>query len=773
MKRSILLFLLFTVHLYSSPVVVNDVTQINPIPVSRVETPKSIEEIQNLVKEHSGMISIGGGRFSMGGQIATENALFIDTREFDQVLDFDEKQKKIRVQSGITWRKIQEFIDPYNLSVKIKQTYSNFTVGGSLSVNGHGRYMGQGPLILSVDSIKIVLSDGRLISASPKENPEIFYASIGGYGGIGVIVEAVLQLTDNSKVSRSAKKLPISEYKKFFFENVRTNPKAVFHNGDIYPPAYENVNAITWAETDEAVTVQDRLVPVKEEYWMENIMYFWLTELPYGKEFREYVYDPNFTTTKRVVWRNFEASYDVKELEPPTRKISTYVLQEYFVPVEKFDEFYPKMREVLQKHDVNVMNISIRHSYKDPGSYLAWARSEVFSFVIYYKQRTYPSARNEVGVWTRELIDAVISVGGAYYLPYQPHANQVQFEAAYPDSGKFFELKRRLDPNYKFRNKLWDKYYFSDIKDQKIRLELDSNKTYRRNEDQTFLTVPEWFIVFSSDEYAKFQKNSPPSDFPYWGSIGQFWKIYGNVIQKTWEYETNWGYHLMICVIGVSYSGELALKSVYENTIGALTEWIDSRKEINEDRKVEAYIQWVAQDYTDFVRLRPWYEYPFYSKFLKFIRIEDGNSAGKIRSWERRIFFSMELLVKAGYGWLIGLGTGAVYEPENFHILAWADENGTGKIISIPRYESFTKEVPVLVTKGISFKEIAGNKKIVLTTISPEDQNWEDQKILSSWPVLTEPGKKRTALILPVDQLHLMILYCKQNGILIDHIFDY
>ncbi|TGM15589.1 FAD-binding oxidoreductase [Leptospira selangorensis] len=773
MKKSILLFLLLTAHLYSSPVVVNDVTQINPISVSRVETPKSIEEIQNLVKEHSGMISIGGGRFSMGGQIATENALFIDTREFDQILDFDEKQKKVRVQSGITWRKIQEFIDPYNLSIKIKQTYSNFTVGGSLSVNGHGRYMGQGPLILSVDSIKIVLSDGRLVSASPKENPEIFYASIGGYGGIGVIVEAVLQLTDNSKVSRSVKKLPISEYKKFFFENVRTNSKVVFHNGDIYPPSYENVNAITWAETDEAVTVQDRLVPVKEEYWMENIMYFWLTELPYGKEFREHVYDPNFTTGKRVVWRNFEASYDVKELEPPTRKISTYVLQEYFVPVEKFDEFYPKMREVLQKHDVNVMNISIRHSYKDPGSLLAWARSEVFSFVIYYKQRTYPSARNEVGVWTRELIDAVVSVGGAYYLPYQPHANQVQFEAAYPDSGKFFELKRKLDPNYKFRNKLWDKYYFSDIKDQKIRLELDSNKTYRRNEDQTFLTVPEWFIVFSSDEYAKFQKHSPPSDFPYWASIGQFWKIYGNIIQKTWEYETNWGYHLMICVIGVSYSGELALKSVYENTIGALTEWIDSRKEIGQDRKVEAYIQWVAQDYTDFVRLKPWYEYPFYSKFLEFVKIEDGNNVGRIRSWERRIFFSMELLAKAGYGWLIGLGTGAVYEPENFHILAWANENGTGKIISIPRYEPFTKEVPVLVEKGISFKEIAGNKKIVLTTISSENQNWEDQKILSSWPILTEPGKKRTALILPVDQLHLMILYCKQNGILIDHIFDY
>jgi FAD/FMN-containing dehydrogenase len=80
-------------------------------------------------------------------------------------------------------------------------------------------------------------------------------------------------------------------------------------------------------------------------------------------------------------------------------------------------------------------------------------------FVIYYKQGTSESAQNEVGVWTRELIDAALGVGGSYYLPYQAHATEAQFLLAYPRAREFFALKRRLDPNNKFQNELLNKYY--------------------------------------------------------------------------------------------------------------------------------------------------------------------------------------------------------------------------------------------------------------------------------------------------------------------------
>ncbi|QDT99247.1 FAD-binding protein [Gimesia aquarii] len=444
--------------------IVNDVTGLNPIIVSQVIKPQTIEEIQHLVKSTNRAISVGGGRFSMGGQTASHQSLHIDLRGMNNVIEFSKENKTIKVQAGIRWCDIQQNIDEHDLSIKIMQTYANFTVGGSLSVNAHGRYMGQGPLILSVNSIDIVLADGSLVHATPDENSEIFYGAIGGYNGLGIIVQAELQLSDNVKVKRVLKKMPRNEYHDYFTANIRDNPKAVFHNADMYPPHYLKLNSGTWEETSDKLTVATRLMPLKDSYPVERYFLWAFSETPFGKWRREHIIEPIFFFKKRVHWKNYEAGYDVAELEPKSRIDQTYVLLEYFVPVNQFEKFSGLMAEIFQRHRVNVINVSVRHAQADPGSYLAWAREEVFAFVIYYKQSTEENARHAVAVWTRELIDAVISVNGTYYLPYQVHATPQQFHVAYPNAKKLFALKDKFDPNFKFRNIIWDTYYKTEKK---------------------------------------------------------------------------------------------------------------------------------------------------------------------------------------------------------------------------------------------------------------------------------------------------------------------
>lgn len=227
----------------AGPPLVDDVSQLNPIPVAEIITPTTTAEIVAAVSRHSGPIAVGGGRYSMGGQTATEGALQIDMRQFNRILAFDPARKIITVQSGVRWRQIQEYVDSAGLSVKIMQTYADFTVGGSLSVNVHGRYVGLGPLILSVRSLEVVLTDGTVVVASPDEHAEIFYGVVGGYGGLGVITSATLDLADNVRVRRRDRRMPITQYKQYFFDSVRTSSTAIFHNADIYPPSYMRVNA--------------------------------------------------------------------------------------------------------------------------------------------------------------------------------------------------------------------------------------------------------------------------------------------------------------------------------------------------------------------------------------------------------------------------------------------------------------------------------------------------------------------------------------------------
>ena len=393
----------------------------------------------------------------MGGQTAAPGALFLDMRGFNRIVAFDPARKVITVQAGARWRDIQERIDPENLSVSIMQSYANFTVGGSVSVNAHGRYVGIGPIVESVLAIDVVLADGSTVYATPETRPEVFYGAIGGSGALGVITQVTLRLVDNVRLKRSTTELPASSYPGHF-ATVRARGDVVLHNADLYPPAFTQLRAISYSRTDQPVTVVARLRPVDESSALQRFTYWFIGGAPFGRDIRRRVIDPVRYSGEEVVWRNYEASYDVNALEPSSRVRATYALQEYFVPVGRFSAFTASLADVVQRHDVSLLNVSARHIAADPRTILSWARSEVFGFVLYYRQGTTDAARNETARWTRELIDASLAQGGSYYLPYQLHATADQFRRAYPRHAEFFALKDRLDPHNKFQNQFLNKY---------------------------------------------------------------------------------------------------------------------------------------------------------------------------------------------------------------------------------------------------------------------------------------------------------------------------
>jgi hypothetical protein len=514
---------------------------------------------------------------------------------------------------------------------------------------------------------------------------------------------------------------------------------------------------------------------------------------------REHILDPWRYQGAPVVWRNYEASYDVAGLGAFSGDDFTFVLQEYFVPVGRFDDFVPRMREVFLGSGANVLNVSIRHAAKDPGTYLAWAREDCFAFVVFYRQATSDAARTEVGVWTRALVDAVLAVGGSYYLPYQIHPTSAQFHAAYPRARELFVLKQKLDPTYKFRNALWERYFPPTpaaarvAHDAEVRAALLARDGYRRPEDQTYLTLPEWYIVYSADELARYLGTRLPSGFPYLRSIGQFWDVYGAVRSATaGRYPRNWGYHAMIWTIGASFTAEYVVKALWEGSIGRLTEWIslddDPGRRVAEDR----FLNDVAAEYAAFIHETPWYAFPFATK-LRALWALETDEPWSVRRVERRIAGTLELGGKAAWGWLLGLATGAAYAPEDLEIRAWvrsgrldpataADGVRTlerldrrARLVTLPRYERFTHVVPALAARRVRFVEIAGNREILVTVLAPVTWNPAagTGTLVGEWPILTEPDHKRVALAMPVDRLAHVLPRLSRRGVEVDHVYDY
>lgn len=768
--------------------VVNDITELNPIPMAKVVTPRSVDEIVSAIRSSSGPIAIGGGRFSMGGQTAIDNGLQLDMRDYDQVVAFSAEDREITVQSGISWRELQEYIDPYDLSVKIMQTYANFSVGGSVSVNVHGRYIGHGPIISSVKAIELVLADGSVVRATPVENSHLYFAAIGGYGGIGVISEVTLELAVNEKVGRQTQTMPISEYGEYFAENIRDNDTVVFHNADIYPPKYEVVRDVSWYVTDEPLTIDDRLIAADDDYFMLPKLLKLTNSGRFGKWLRSAIIEPYYYRSDRVAWRNWEASYDVAELGEGDRSKLTWVLQEYFIPVENFDAFVPKMRAIFDEYDVDVVNVSIRHALPDPDSYLSWARNEVFAFVVYYSQGTTDEDKANVGVWTRRMTDAILSENGAYYLPYQPHATGAQFRAAYPNSDKYFAVKREVDPDYRFQNKLWEKYYPTDKSD--IREYLASLDGYKKGEEQTLLSLPEWYLVFNPNEYADFlERGNNPSDFPWFASIDEYWVMFDRVNSLTdGLYPKNSEYQTVLWVIGVSTTAEFVAKSAYENTIGRFTRWTASA-----DTPEDLLIQEAHRAYGELIYTEAWYKFPFWDYAGRIWGDTPFFGKNFIRKLERKLMFTLEFGFKAVYAKLIGFGSQTAFEASDglvtMHIVADAaslaevdpritllrDFGDGDLVVTLPRWGGFTEIVPKLAAAGAQFVEISGNDEIVITAIRPEDSSLEPDKARTLFDsmVISPDYMQRSVYLVRVTDLSDALNSLERNNIELEHVFDF
>lgn len=458
MKSKILLMMMLFPAIAYSDVLIKDLSCMQTDVIKELHVPSSLEELRAVVVGATCPIAIAGGRFSQGGQIWYQDGIVIDMTKLNKVTCLDLNNKTVTVQAGIFWKDVQKRIIPFNLSVTVMQSYNDFTVGGSLSVNAHGRDVAYGPMVDSVKSIKIMLADGSLVTASRLENYELFKGAIGGYGALGIIVEATLLLTDNYVIERIVKRMPLAEYKEFFYENIYKNPQVALHNANLYPNDYEEVLAITWYKSSKKLTICNLTMPVKNNYIAEVLAQKLLAYVPGVKNARIFMDEQLSYNDCPVVWRNYEMSATVKSLESYSRALATTILQEYFVPVDYLECFANRLCSMANDYEVNVLNVSIRYVPQDNETLLSYASQDCFSLVLFINLINTTNNYFETQQWTRELIDVVVDMQGSYYLPYHLFASPQQFQKAYPKHGVFRALKQQYDPRGRFSNSLIDKY---------------------------------------------------------------------------------------------------------------------------------------------------------------------------------------------------------------------------------------------------------------------------------------------------------------------------
>ena len=312
---------------------------------------------------------------------------------------------------------------------------------------------------------------------------------------------------------------------------------------------------------------------------------------------------------------------------------------------------------------------------------------------------------------------------------------------------------------------------------------------YAREGSATFLTLPARSIVHSAEEYAAFVARRPPSRFPWLGSISQFWRTYAGACRATRKaYAFDAGEHLRLGMVGVSFSGEQALRGAYEVTLGRLGEWLGGHR-TDED----AFARRTAEEYGRFIHASPWYEFPFATKLRALWRETPLWGPHAARKWERKVFLSTAYGTNAVYGRLVIAVTGTAYAAEDQEIRAWMEDMpadafadarvkklralGPGAfIVALPRHDSFTAAALGLLRRGASFRDIAGNDVIVLTALGPRDTRRAlpaAAGVVLDERSLTNPAVTRLAVRAPVRVLGEIVAALEHHGASIEYFYDY
>jgi hypothetical protein len=311
---------------------------------------------------------------------------------------------------------------------------------------------------------------------------------------------------------------------------------------------------------------------------------------------------------------------------------------------------------------------------------------------------------------------------------------------------------------------------------------------YGRSEAFTYLTLPEWFIVYSADEYARLVERASPTQFPYLGSVTQYWNYYSSVCGATrTAYPFEGGYHAMLGVIGASFTIEHVVKGLYEHTVGRATAWF------GHDTAEDRFAAKVAADYATFMHTVPWYEFPFGAHLRRLWTEIPAIGSNPIRKLERRTALTIEYGAKAAYGWVIGRASRSAYGAEATTIHAHVDVTSeaifedpkvekvrpTGRgsyIVRVPRYEAFTQTALALLDAGVRFRDIAGNDVILVTAIVPasfDERTLRTPTVIARNPMLTDAHRRRLALRVPVIRLHEIVPELRAVGATIEHLYDY
>ncbi|HET7786844.1 MAG TPA: FAD-binding oxidoreductase [Myxococcales bacterium] len=166
--------------------VYNAMIQRRPLAIARCADVADVIACVKAARASGITVAVRGGGHNAGGLGTVEGGLMIDLGML-RGIRVDAQARTVRVEGGATWGDVDHATHPFGLAVPCG--FISTTGVGGLTLGGGSGYLTRsaGLTIDNLLAADVVLADGRMVTASRDEHPDLFWALRGGGGNFGIV----------------------------------------------------------------------------------------------------------------------------------------------------------------------------------------------------------------------------------------------------------------------------------------------------------------------------------------------------------------------------------------------------------------------------------------------------------------------------------------------------------------------------------------------------------------------------------------------------------
>jgi decaprenylphospho-beta-D-ribofuranose 2-oxidase len=161
----------------------------------RVIQPRDAADVLEVLgrPDGAGVIARGSGR-SYGDAAQNGGGTVLDMTALDRILWIDPHRRMVAAQAGVTIAQLMARLAPYGLTLPVVPGTRHVTLAGAIASDIHGKnHHCDGSFARHVVSLSLCTPAGEVMELTPESEPDLLYATLGGMGLTGVVLEATIE----------------------------------------------------------------------------------------------------------------------------------------------------------------------------------------------------------------------------------------------------------------------------------------------------------------------------------------------------------------------------------------------------------------------------------------------------------------------------------------------------------------------------------------------------------------------------------------------------